>query len=70
MKLDNYRIEKLDGGGMVAYKLHGKRGAVIRLLRNVNTPDLLFAINRTGHPCGEWFTDSRGCLRQVATRPE
>jgi hypothetical protein len=47
------------------YELHGPRGAHYGLMRNVNTPHLLFMFNMRGFTKGTpdvWFTDKTGRL--------
>lgn len=65
-----YEVEKIEGGKSIAYKLHGKRGAVIRLVRNTNNPEMMFAMNAMGKQIAvdrsEWFTDASGSIRTVA----
>ena len=68
-----YRVEivteKTGYGFHIAYKLHGKRDAIYRLVRNQNNPTYMFVINRFGNVCGikgnYTFTDKDGELTPV-----
>ena len=70
-----YKVETLtvdtDGPIKTAYMLHGPRGAMIGLLRNINHPHMLFTINARsftatcGQLEGKWFTDKNGTLEMA-----
>jgi hypothetical protein len=71
------RVERMaTPAGHLAYRLHGTRGVVYSLFRNVRNPHLLFVVNRRGAPCAlrgqRWFTDRDGTLRVagVVSAPE
>ena len=68
-----YRIEKVDPSecsGFVAYRLHGKRGAVYSLVRNQKHPHQMFIINGNMNVCSVkgnyWFSDENGELVAVS----
>lgn len=60
-----YRIEMTDSARM-PYRLYGPRSAVLGLMRTVNNPAVLFAMNgRTGKTTSNYFTDKGGVLREM-----
>jgi hypothetical protein len=64
-----YAVEKVsDEPGKVAYHLYGKK-AVYRLVRNVNHPHIMYALNTNGNICGikgnYTFSDESGDLLAV-----
>jgi hypothetical protein len=66
----NYTVEALsDEKGKVAYHLHGVRGALYGLIRSVNDPSSMFAVNSRGKVCGVagnyWFSDRNGTLTTI-----
>lgn len=68
-----YRVEKVDSSecqGFVAYRLHGKRGAVYSLVRNHYHPHQMFIVNRNMNVCSVkgnyWFSDESGELVAIS----
>jgi len=61
-----YQIEVVEDSN-IAYKLHGKRGGVFRLIRNIEAPHTMYVINGNGNITalkGNYtFTDQGGDLR-------